>query len=49
MRLGHRDVQSGKILHLQSPLPITEPSLSVSNGRATTHYPMLKNAVTDAV
>src|ERR1051326_4672853 len=30
LRFRHRDVQSGKILHCRSPLPITEPILSAS-------------------
>jgi hypothetical protein len=30
VRLFHRDIQAGKILHLRSPLPMTEPIVSAS-------------------
>src|SRR6266566_9444136 len=30
LRFRHRDIQSGKILHCQSPLPMPEPILSAS-------------------
>jgi hypothetical protein len=30
VRLRHRDVQPGKILHVRSPLPMMEPILSAS-------------------
>src|SRR5437879_4133746 len=43
VRLFHRHVQSSEIVHGRSPLPMTEPILSVS-GKSCRHYPMLQKS-----
>src|SRR5215813_12070338 len=45
VRLLHRDIQASKIFHVWSPLPKDEAESIGLRGRATDHYPMLKNSL----